>query len=386
MLHICMVSTGYDSMLPERIGAVEQYAYGLSKELSNGNSVDVFAFGVGNQETQTLRIQTVNYGKPVLKALKSLIGTQSAYGVLFSLKLFRKVSRLQKLHPIDIIHLHNPLTGPVASFFKFSCHTPVVCSIHGPIRSSLPISMCDRILTVSDFMKNYLSTEKGIKWNKIDVLPVGIDTDVFKPVKSKEQAKKELGLGGFKVILFVGRKCPEKGPQMIVKALPLILKRIPDALAVFVGADYWHGVKSTTFTESLRLRAKKLKVDNHVVFKGRVPEDVLRCYYNAADAYVMPALWNEPFGTVLIEAMAYEKPVIATTMGGIREIISSGKNGILVDPNNLEELVDAVANTLTDVEYAELLGKNGRKTVQERYSYKIVARRCLEIYEKVLSN
>lgn len=385
-MHILVTSTGFDPMLPERLGAIEPFVYRLSRELSNYSHVDVFAFGKGLEHHGNMRIQTFNYNREVLAILKSLIGYEQAYSLLFNVKMLGAAYRLHKSFPISIIHINNPYTTLAASILKSSLYVPVVISIHAPVRFAAPLRICDKVIAVSEFMKRYLILEKGLKPQSVDVLPVGVDVNLYKPSMDKEQAKEMLGLGRHNILLFVGRKCPEKGPKILIDALPRILRSCPNTVAVFIGADYRHASSSSFYTDVLRAQARKVGVADHVLFMMHIPEDRLRLYFNAADVFVMPSIWSEPFGTVNIEAMAYEKAVITTSVGGMPEYIENEKNGILVPPSSSVELADATISLLGDEQLLEFLGKNARETVIKRFSFEIVAKKCYNIYQSAIHN
>jgi glycosyltransferase involved in cell wall biosynthesis len=126
-------------------------------------------------------------------------------------------------------------------------------------------------------------------------------------------------------------------------------------------------------------------VEKHLLFKGYVSEPELQRYYNAADVFVCPSVWNEPFGKVLLEALSYRKPVVASRAGGIPEIIIDEETGLLTSPGNFKELSESIVRLLDNPALGKELGANGRRLVEEQFSFDVVGNRCLEIYKKVLS-
>ncbi len=130
--------------------------------------------------------------------------------------------------------------------------------------------------------------------------------------------------------------------------------------------------------------AQTSHVDGNVVFKGYVSETQLRQYYNATDVFVCPSIWNEPFGMVILEALSYCKPVIASQVGGIPEIIDDNKTGVLTPPGNAKKLSNAIVNLFSNPAFGRELGANGRKRVQEKFSFEAVAKLCLGVYKNVL--
>jgi glycosyltransferase involved in cell wall biosynthesis len=380
-----MASTGFDPILPERVGAIEPYVYELSKELSQGNFVDVFGRGEGKEDMDSMCIRTFKY-RLRTKNISTYFQTYELFSsFLFNEFLVKNVVRLHKIYPIDVFHIHTVYTGLAAAFSKSCFHIPSVCSIHNTIRTAFPIKFCDKILANSNYIRRFLVEERSVEPSKVDVLPIAVNTDVYKPNGNMKQIKDRLRLFDSKVILFVGRKCSYKGPQILVEALPLIIRSIPNTLAVFIGPDYSFSSNSISYTEFLMAKARKLKIENHIIFKGFVSDTALRDYYNASDIVVCPSIWQEPFGKVIIEALAHEKPVVATDVGGISEVVTNGVNGFLVPPRDPKALANAILFLLENENTARQIGKEGRKNVEEKFSFKVIGKKCLEVYEELIS-
>jgi spore coat protein SA len=377
-----------DLMLPKekRYGAIEAYAYGLCKELSRTNLVDVFSYGEGEERAKNLHIRTFTCKPSVINAMTPLLSNYLKLQTLyFDAYMLKDVLRAHKANSLDIIHVHNTIPAPIIPFCKFALKTPVVCSVHSYYRPVVLLQRFDKLLPVSEHMKQYLCVEKGISPKKVDVLRLAVDLNEWSPNVDSEKAKNMLGLQGRKIILFVGRKCPEKGPEVLVEALHLLVKRNPEVVAVFIGADYYHDSIKTSYTDFLVSKTKNLEIENNAIFKSWIPENVLKLYYNAADAFVIPSIWQEPLCKVVLESLACEKPVVATRVGGIPEMISHGRDGLLVPPGDPDALAEAVSLVLNDSEFANSLGRAGRETVKKRFSFEVVADKCLKIYNSLVS-
>lgn len=389
-MHICMASSGAP-ILPERSGAIEPYVWGLANQLSKyGNSVTVFGAGSGTVDDGNLRIRTLAYNEQTFRSLQESFGHLpiNPQTIIFNKCLFKEIFGLHKIFPIDILHIHNIYSGSVANLCGHFLGVPVVCSIHNQIRFALPILIpnraSDKILPVSKFLSYFLMKNARIHPKKLEVLPIAVDPSEYECSKTTAEAKNELGLQRNLVILFVGRKCPEKGPQTLIQALPKIIRHNPNALAVLIGPDYFFGSNSTAYSQFLISLAKNLNVAQHVVLKGFISERNLKLFYRAADVVVCPSVWQEPLGKVIIEALAFEKPVIASSVGGIPEIISNNVNGLLTPPNNPSALADAVIYLLYNKEISLELGAKGRETVQKKFSFEVVAKQAIQIYEELL--
>ena len=127
------------------------------------------------------------------------------------------------------------------------------------------------------------------------------------------------------------------------------------------------------------IEEKGLREKVHMV--GYVPDDDMPILYKNARMFVLPSLF-EPFGMTSLEAMACGTPVIASKLGGIRTVITSGENGLLVDPADAREFADAMGKVLKDQSLADRLGKAGSITIQEEYSWEAVARKHINFYQK----
>jgi glycosyltransferase involved in cell wall biosynthesis len=371
-------------MLPERNGAIAPYIYGLSRQLANKNDVDIVALGVNEEYTSKMHIQTFQYNKYIFNLLRMAMGRSLAHQSLSNANFVKVILNMHRRFPINILHVHDIYASIVAVTCKLMLNIPNVISLHNSVRTAWPLRIFDKVLTVSEYLKNDVMAKGGIKSSKIQILTPALDTNSFKPTLTSDQAKNRLGLEGRKIALFAGRKCPEKGPQLLIESLPSLVQEFPNLTAVIIGPDYYFGSDLNTYTRYLRSKANKLNVESHVIFKGYVSDSLLKLYYNSADVFVFPSIWQEPFGLSLVEALAFEKPAVATNVGGVPEIIKNGYNGLLVPPNDPHELANGLRQLFLDKNLAEYLGRNGRETVKQRFSYEVVARNCLQIYENIL--
>ncbi len=232
--------------------------------------------------------------------------------------------------------------------------------------------------------KNALMLE-GVPEEKIEVIPLGINTDKFKPRKPNHKLIEEIGIheDDF-IILFIGRLVWEKGIYDLVYALKKLLID-PDISNM-----------STTIKLLIRgegpeeQRIKKL-IDNlylskHVIFVKSLPYYELNCLYNLSDIFVLPSIptkgWQEQFGFVLIEAMATETPVISTLSGSIPEVV--GNAGLLVQPNDFLSLYRAIKKLVLDEKLTVNYGVEGRKRVIKNFDSRENARKWKTIFESLI--
>jgi len=184
------------------------------------------------------------------------------------------------------------------------------------------------------------------------------------------------GIADKSLIGFVGALHPIKGLESFLDALVEVFPKDPDSLAVIVGAE-----KIVDYSEGLRERARGLGILERVRFIGH--RDDIPSVMKSLDILVVPSL-SEPFGYVNIEAGAAAKPVVATRVGGIPEIVVDGETGILVEPENSEQIAEACLKLLKDKELRLRMGDAGRIRVEKFFSIEYGLARFEKIFERQL--
>lgn len=243
----------------------------------------------------------------------------------------------------------------------------------------------DLIITMSNYTKLKL-IEKGVSNSNIFILPGHVNTHQFRPEIDCSHIIKDLGLEGKKVLLTIGSitsRTRYKGQDIVLKALPKILKKIPNTVFLIIGSG----------DDEARLRniAQALNITKSVLFLGPILNSETPKYYNAADVFIMPSRvekigenWTgEGFGIVYIEANACAKPVISGRAGGAIDAVEDGVNGLLIDPTDPDEVANAVIKLLLNETYARKLGEQGRKLVEHRFSFKKLEKRIHQLLTKM---
>jgi phosphatidylinositol alpha-1,6-mannosyltransferase len=204
----------------------------------------------------------------------------------------------------------------------------------------------------------------------VSVLYPGADVDRFHPALDAAGVRASLAIDGRPVVVCVSRLVGRKGQDVLIRAMPAIRARVPDATLVIVGGGPYEPA----------LRAMADGVDG-VVFTGQVPEEELPRYYAVGDVFAMPCrsrlggLEVEGWGNVFIEAAACGKPVVVVDSGGARESLVDGVTGILVDGSSVDEVADAVASLLGDPALACAMGAAGRERVLRDHRWPDIAER-----------
>ncbi|ASJ05893.1 glycosyltransferase family 4 protein [Thermococcus pacificus] len=231
------------------------------------------------------------------------------------------------------------------------------------------------IIAVSNAAKAFIEHFTSVP---VRVIPNGVDDEVFRPLsqKEKKRVKEELGIEG-RVVLYVSRMSFRKGPHVLLNAFQNLSREFEDATLVMVG--------SGEMLPFLKAQAKFLGIEDRVVFTGYVPGNTLPKLFGMADVFVLPSTTAEAFGIVILEAMASGIPVVASNVGGIPEVVKESGSGLLVPPSDEVALKEAVQTILDDEKLAGDLGRAGRKAVERKYSWKVVASEIESAYNEVLS-
>ncbi len=206
----------------------------------------------------------------------------------------------------------------------------------------------------------------------VSVLYPGADVTRFRPDLATDDIRETLGVGARPLVVCVSRLVARKGQDTLIRAMPAIRRRVPDAALAIVGGGPGED----------RLRAMAAELPSGVVaFSGQVAEDDLPRYYAAGDVFAMPCrtrlggLEVEGWGNVFIEAAACGKPVVVGDSGGARESLVDGETGLLVDGTRVEMVADAVGSLLADPERARAMGTAGRERVLRAHTWPAIAER-----------
>jgi len=373
---------------PKYGGAIETYVWNISKFLSQ-MGVEMHIISVGNSEktiavNKNLYVHT--YRLPHINVLRIPRATIYKNVPFLVIKLSEMLSRVERRYgSIDVVHSHYPSTALASLMWRkiFGSKALFVLTVHGEYTGNILdrfiFSNYDVICAVSNYIKQQITRKFNVDSTRIKVLHNVVDTDLIKfdEVRAK-MFREKLGIQNEPLLLYVGRIVPEKGLDKLIKTMPLILSKFPTAKLVIVGpkGDF-SGERSQYFSYISHL-IKSLKIENSVVYLGSLPSHELVGAYSAADVCIVPSIWNEPFGLVVLEAMACSKPVVAFNVGGISEIISNGIDGFLVPRGEVKELASKILFLLEHPEIRIEMGRNARKKVEREFSYKRLAVRLLE--------
>ncbi|MBD0860060.1 glycosyltransferase family 4 protein [Gordonia sp. zg691] len=235
----------------------------------------------------------------------------------------------------------------------------------------------DVITFVSRYTRGRFASAFGAHAS-LEYLPPGVDTDRFRPdPAARRQFRERHELGESPTILCLSRLVPRKGQDVLIRALPLIRRTVPDATLVIVGGG--------PYAETLHDLAAESGVQDSVIFTGSVPAEELAAYHNVADVFAMPArtrgggLDVEGLGIVYLEASATGVPVVAGLSGGAPETIVEGVTGTAVDGTDVDAVAMAILSILGDREAAAEMGRAGRRYVVENWQWSQMAARLRQL-------
>lgn len=216
--------------------------------------------------------------------------------------------------------------------------------------------------------------------SKLIHLPPGVDLTRFKPGQKSAQLQRQWELKDCPVIVSIGRLVPRKGSDQLIKALPEVLDKFPKTKLLLVGTG--------SYQKKLERLTRKLKVEQSVIFTGRIDHQLLPDYYRLGDIFAAPCrsrfggLEVEGLGIVYLEASACGIPVIAGKSGGAPDAILDGKTGLLVNGRDHHDVSAALITLLTDEKLSQQMGSDGRVWMEQLWSWEGIGMR----FEEIITN
>ncbi len=221
----------------------------------------------------------------------------------------------------------------------------------------------------------------GFSSDNVVVISPGVDVHEFQPLQP-DAKKLRTGLPD-KYIFCLSRIDANKGHDLLLNAFENVTKEISDVHLVIGGGSPKPKQREKEIFGMMKKIIDQLAMHERVHIMGYVPDEMLPPSYQQSELFVLPSTF-EPFGMTALEAMACGKAVVASKFGGIKNVISSGENGLLVDVCNKKEFADAMMKLLKDPQLTERLGREGCKTIRESYSWEAIAQKHIAFYEKFM--
>ena len=217
--------------------------------------------------------------------------------------------------------------------------------------------------------------------DNIVIIEPGTDIHTYHPLSPGEKDV-EITLPE-KYVFCISRIDSNKGHDMLLNAFDIVRKEVEDVDLVIGGGSPNPKERELSLKAGMKKIVDECGMQDRVHIIGYVPDELMAPYYRQSRMFALPSLF-EPFGMTTTEAMACGTPVVASKFGGIKTVINTGENGVLIDPTNTEEFATAIIDLLKDREKAERIGKAGAQTVKDYLSWEAIARRHLEFYDKFM--
>ncbi|MFN8443895.1 MAG: glycosyltransferase family 4 protein [Caldilineaceae bacterium] len=292
----------------------------------------------------------------------------------------------------DLIHIHDWLVGEAGIQLKHEWKIPLVATIHATERgrhqgyidsqTSIFIDRMEwricfeswRVVVCSNHMAGELHHFFGTPYDKIDIIANGIGKPRYTMCAPSDMAelRQRYAPNNERMLFYVGRITYEKGPQVLLQAMPHILSRFPNTRLLIAGKN----------SQQLGQLAYELRLDNRVEFLGYISDERRDCLYRVVDSAVFPSLY-EPFGIVALEAMQQGCNVIASDVGGLGEVVRHHQNGLTVYPNDPYSIAWAVNELFTHPRDAEVWRAQAQREVNELYRWERIARETWLLYVRV---
>ncbi len=376
---------------PRIVGGIARVVHDLShRMIKDGHDVTVITYKDGNAP-----YVEDDKGVKVYRVDNYMINPNNFIDWIMQLNfnmLAKANEIISKEGKFDVIHAHDWLVTYAAKALKESYKIPIVATIHATengrnsgIHDETQRYINDtewmltyeatEVIVNSNYMKNELQRIFGLPFEKINVIPNGINLTNFSGVERDYDFRRQFAMDNEKIILYVGRLVYEKGVQNLIGAMPKILSNYHDAKLVICGKG--------GMMDELKQEARNLGIENKVYFAGYCDSKKIQKMYKCADIAVFPSTY-EPFGIVALEAMLAGVPTVVSDVGGLNEIVEHGVDGMKSYAGNSNSIADSVLTLLFDAKLCSAVSKNAVKKVKEMYSWNKIAQDTHYVYEQAI--
>lgn len=244
--------------------------------------------------------------------------------------------------------------------------------------------MCNHVIATTEPQFDLLVEKYDVLARRISVIPPGMDENRFSPVRLEDKRNlQEKNNFGAQDVLVVGRMAKNKGHDLLIKSMPVLLKLVPEArLVAAIGSD--DAKRDIKGVEELKKLAKELGLENKIVWRPYIPDEELADYYRAAAIFSLASRY-EPFGMVAIEAMACGTPTVVSVHGGLKDIIDFGNQALFADPNRPEEYGVMLAMPMLYEDLALEISVEGARFARRMFGWTGIAKRILSIFDSFVN-
>jgi len=374
---------------PRVVGGISKVVYDLShKMVKEGNEVTVVTYKDGDN----VKYYENDKGVEVYRVDNYMIRPNNFIDWIMQLN-FNMITKaneiINKNGKFDVIHAHDWLVAYSAKSIKESYNIPLISTIHATesgrnngIHDETQRYINDsewmltyessEVIVNSNYMKNEVQRLFGLPYDKINVIPNGVNLQLFSNVNIDYDFRRQYAMDNEKIILYVGRLVYEEGIQNLIAAMPKILERYHDSKLIICGRG--------GMIDELREQVKYLGIENKVYFAGYCDSKKMQKMYKCADVAVFPSTY-EPFGIVAIESMLSGTPTIVSDVGGLNEIIEHGVTGMKSYAGNANSVADSVLALLFDPKLCFNISQNAIKKVKENYNWSKITDSTYYVYQ-----
>ena len=377
---------------PRIVGGIARVVHDLSKRLiKDGHEVTVVTY----RDNTNVPEYDHDKGGNVSRVDTYMIHRNNCIDWIMQLN-FNLVSKateiINKEGGFDVIHAHDWLVTYAAKTLKNAYNIPIVATIHATEagRNSgihdetqryindtewLLTYEATEVIVNSNFMKNDIHRLFGLPFEKINVIPNGINLSNFTGIERDYDFRRLYAMDNEKIIVYVVILVYVKGIQHLIAAMPKILSNYHDAKLIIAGRG--------GMMDELKAEARNLGLGNKVYFTGYLDSKQVQKMYKCADVAVFPSTY-EPFGIVALEAMLAGVPTVVSDVGGLNEIVNHGVDGMKSYAGNPNSIADSVTALLYDHQLAANVSKKAKQKVKEQFNWEKIAQDTHFTYEKAI--
>lgn len=315
----------------------------------------------------------------------------------YNRKSFREARKIIEREQPDFLYQRHSIFNYAGALLKHKVGIPFILQVEGSEvwvkknwgkayftkslewAEEIQLSNADAVVVVSNVLRNQL-LELGVEASKITVVPNGVDAEKYSPNVRGEKLREKIGLGKKFVVGYAGTFGHWHGITVLAKSVKYVLREIPNVHFLLIGDGVLRGEVEAILTKD--------NVRHAVTITGMMPQNNVPEYLAACDTLVISAINNPdvPFfqsPVKLFEYMAMQKPVVASGVGQIKEIIQDGVNGLLVEENDPVDLAEKICLLAKDESLREKIAKAARNDAVENYSWQKNAQTVISIYESI---
>ncbi|MDO5557430.1 MAG: glycosyltransferase family 4 protein [Clostridia bacterium] len=376
---------------PRIVGGIARVVQDLSKRLiKDGHEVTVITYKEGN-----LPDYENDKGVNVYRVSNYMINPNNFVDWVLQLNfnmITKATELINKEGKFDVIHAHDWLAAYSAKSLKNSFDIPLVSTIHATEagrnsgihdETQRYINDTEWLLTYestevivnSNFMKNDIQRLFGLPFEKINVIPNGVNISTYNGVERDYDFRRQYAADNEKIILYVGRLVYEKGIQNLISALPKILDSYNDTKLIIVGKG--------GMMDELKAQVNNMGLSNKVYFTGYMAPKQVQKMYKCADISVFPSTY-EPFGIVALEAMLAGVPTLVSDVGGLNEIVNHRIDGMKSYAGNPNSIADSVLELLYNPKLCDDISKKAKSKVRMMYNWNKIAQDTYYTYQKAI--